>query len=114
LRWNYAISANSGNAHPGFHGESYSSIIGSVNYLTCATCPDITNTVHVLASHTSKPSKCAWLQLNNLIQYLKGTRDWVLTIGLAPPFDFEDGTSKLNMQCAFTIFTDSDHASEQD
>jgi hypothetical protein len=114
LRWNYTIPANSGDAHPGFHGESYSSINGSVNYLACATRPDIANAVCVLASHASNPSKRAWLQLNNLVQYLKATRDWVLTIGLAPPFEFEPGTSKLDMQRAFTVFTDSDHASEQD
>jgi hypothetical protein len=114
LQWNVAISPNTGPTHPGFHSVSFPSILGAINYLACATRPDVSNAVRVLASHAAKPSKSAWFALNWLVRYLKGTRNQVLVFGLDLPFDFAEGSSRPSMQNAFTVFSDSDYASEND
>lgn len=114
LRFGVNIPKNTGDIHPGWFGVSYNRIIGMMNFLSCCTRLDITNAIRVLASHTAKPSKQAWLELHHCAQYLETTKDWGITFGLNSPFllpDLEMNTT--TSQPYLTTFCDSDHASEQ-
>jgi transposase InsO family protein len=120
LRYNYDIPKNTGPPHQPFHGVSYSSLVGGINYLATVSRPDIANAVRVLSSHCSNPSKRAHVQLNNLIAYLKTTRNYVLTFGLKLPFSLQQPvqpqSSKRRRRTAnfVTVFSDADWAKEPD
>jgi hypothetical protein len=120
LKFGYDIPKNTHEPHRPFHGVSYSSLIGGVNYIAMVSRPDIANAVRVLASHCSNPSKRAHIQLNNLIAYLKTTRDWVLTFGLRFPFEFlppaypETSSRRKPISKLITVFSDADWAKEPD
>ena len=53
----------------------YSSLIGSINYCTIATCPDILYSTNKCTQFTSKPSLTHWETARRIIQYLIQSRD---------------------------------------
>jgi hypothetical protein len=118
LKFGYDIPKNTGEPHQPFHGVAYSSLIGGLIYVATATRPDIANAVRVLSSHSANPSKRAFVQLNNLIAYLKTTRDWVLGFGLPFPFSFQaacqpkTSTRRKETHQLITVFSDADWAKE--
>ena len=118
IRANITIEKNNGPPFPGFHNISYASVIGAINFISCCTRPDICNAVRILAAHSSNPSKKAWKQLNQLVTYLKTTRNWVLCFGLPSPYIMNPATNDQshmkNSENLFTVYTDADWAQESD
>lgn len=53
--------------------EKYLRAIGSINYLSVATRPDITYTVNYLARFSSDPRQKHWTAIEHLTQYLNTT-----------------------------------------
>jgi Reverse transcriptase (RNA-dependent DNA polymerase) len=78
--------------------SEYASEIGSLNYLSVGTRPDISFTVNHLAQFSSNPSKSHWEALKRLYRYLKGTQELVLTYG-GPEMDWKT---------EFVAFADAD------
>jgi hypothetical protein len=58
--------------------SSYQSIVGSLNWLSLSTRPDITTAVTLLASHLHNPSNGHLEAAQHVLCYLKGTPDWGL------------------------------------
>lgn len=54
----------------------YRSAIGSLNYLSQCTRPDITYVVGKLSQHLENPSDTHWGAFKRVIRYLKGTKDY--------------------------------------
>ncbi|KAL0380426.1 UNVERIFIED_CONTAM: Retrovirus-related Pol polyprotein from transposon TNT 1-94 [Sesamum angustifolium] len=79
-------------AHALFKNESgvsvaqlrYSQIIGSLQYLTNGTRPDISFSVSKLARYTSCPDKTHWGALDRVLRYLKGTVSLAIHYGRFP------------------------------
>lgn len=59
-------------------GLDYRSAIGSLNYLSQCTRPDITYTVGKLSQFLEKPNESHWSAFKRVVRYLKGTQDWGL------------------------------------
>ncbi|KAL0365385.1 UNVERIFIED_CONTAM: Retrovirus-related Pol polyprotein from transposon TNT 1-94 [Sesamum angustifolium] len=62
----------------------YSQIIGSLQYLTNGTRPDISFSVSKLARYTSCPDKTHWGALDRVLRYLKGTVSLAIHYGRFP------------------------------
>ncbi|MBW0492775.1 hypothetical protein O181_032490 [Austropuccinia psidii MF-1] len=60
-------------------GISYRSAIGSINYLSTATRPDISYAVSSLLQFLEQPGINHWKAFLHFLQYLKGTQDLALT-----------------------------------
>ncbi len=61
------------------HSNSYASLIGSLQYLTVATCPDIAYAVNWLAAYTANLSFDHHNAAKRVLRYLKGTRSYRIT-----------------------------------
>jgi hypothetical protein len=59
----------------------YSSMVGKAVWLSRATRPDIAHAVHLLSRHLAAPRRVDYLNLQKLLRYLKGTKDYVITLG---------------------------------
>jgi hypothetical protein len=59
--------------------NEYASLIGSLQYLTVATRPDIAYAVNWLASFTANPSFKHYNAAKRVLRYLKGTRNYGIT-----------------------------------
>ena len=59
--------------------NSYASLIGSLQYLTVATHPDIAYAVNQLAAYTANPSFNHHNAAKCMLRYLKGTRSYGIT-----------------------------------
>jgi hypothetical protein len=64
----------------GVKNTEYFSIIGSLNYVSVGTRPDITYAVNCLACFSSKPSAVHWKALRHLLGYLAATKEKTLQI----------------------------------
>lgn len=53
----------------------YRSAIGSLNYLSQCTRPDITYAVGKLSQHLENPSDTHWSAFKRVVRYIKGTKD---------------------------------------
>jgi len=84
--------------------ERYQAAVGSLNFLSCMTRPDITFTVSILAKFTQKPQEQHHLVLQRTLRYLKATRTLGLTYGLDREFQEE-----LMPMDKLYGFTDADH-----
>jgi hypothetical protein len=56
----------------------YGGAIGSLQYLSCTTRPDIAYTVGQLASFTSDPGVAHWHAIKHLLRYIKGTMAYAI------------------------------------
>ncbi|MBW0558812.1 hypothetical protein O181_098527, partial [Austropuccinia psidii MF-1] len=56
----------------------YQKVIGSLNYLTQHTRPNIMFTVNQLSKYSTKPTSKHWTAIKHLLRYLKGTMLFVL------------------------------------
>lgn len=63
---------------------NYGGAIGSLQYLSCTTCPDIIYTVGQLASFTANPGVAHWSTIKHLFCYIKGTTDYGITYAPDP------------------------------
>jgi len=59
-------------------GLDYRSAIGSLNYLSQCTRPDITYAVGKLSQYLENPNEIHWGAFKRVLRYLKGTHDWGL------------------------------------
>lgn len=57
-------------------GLDYRSAIGSLNYLSQCTRPDITYVVGKLLQFLENPNDSHWMAFKRVVRYLKGTQDW--------------------------------------
>ncbi|MBW0535863.1 hypothetical protein O181_075578 [Austropuccinia psidii MF-1] len=60
-------------------GVNYRSAIGSVNYLSTATRPDLSHAVSSLSQFLERPGINHWKAFLHLLQYLKGSQNLALT-----------------------------------
>ena len=80
------------------HSVNYGGTIGSLQYLSCTTRPDIAYTVSQLASFTSDPGVAHWNVIKHLFQYIKGTMSYAITYFPDP-----------SMTQLFTTYSDANH-----
>jgi hypothetical protein len=80
----------------------YLSAIGTLQYLSTMTCPDIAYTVSYLACFNSNPGPKHWAAVKHLFRYLKGTLEFKLTYSGALGAD------------VFTAFCDAAHGDCKD
>lgn len=78
----------------------YSTLIGSLMYLTSCTRPDIAQAVGALARYMSKPTIAHWTAAKHVLRYLTGTTDYGIV--------FTPSNSTLNAYC------DANHAGDID
>lgn len=81
----------------------YINILGAVAYLAIATRPDIAYAVSVLSRFSKSPGLLHWNALKNLLQYLKGTKDYKLRYAPNPT------SPEL-----FIAYSDADHGGNPD
>lgn len=77
----------------------YRQAVGSLLYLSVATRPDITFSVHNASQHLEKPEKMHWNAVKRILKYLKGT----ISYGLYYP---------RNEDIRLSVFCDSDYAGD--
>ena len=59
----------------------YHEAIGSLNYCTIATRPDIAFSISLLAQYMNNPRQTHWEAVKHIFRYLSGTKDWRLVYG---------------------------------
>jgi transposase InsO family protein len=59
----------------------YREAIGSLMYVSVATCPDITHAVSALSRFLDNPGSTHWEAVKRVFRYLAGTRTFALTYG---------------------------------
>ena len=85
------------------HSVNYGGAIGSLQYLSCTTRPDIAYTVSQLTSFTSDPGVAHWNVIKHLFRYIKGTMSYAITYSLDP-----------SMTQLFTTYSDANHGGCKD
>jgi hypothetical protein len=63
------------------HGNNYRELIGSLQYLTLATRPDINFTTSKLTQFLTNPGRVHLQAALHVLRYLKGTKRWCLNLG---------------------------------
>eukprot|EP00873_Tetraselmis_striata_P037639 jgi/Tetstr1/457903/TSEL_044421.t1 len=81
--------------------ETYRAILGSVNFLTMCTRPDLAFAISVLSRFQSAPQKIHLMQLKRVLRYLKGTPGMGINYGATEP-----GGARL------VVYSDSDWAAD--
>ena len=88
----------------------YQQIVGSLNYASISTRPDITYAVHILSCHLKNPGPNHLTAAKVVLRYLKGTKD----VGLI----FNGEHSMMNPSNLFSLhidaYSDSDWAGDVD
>jgi hypothetical protein len=59
--------------------NDYASLMGSLQYLAIATCPDIAYAVNRLAAYTANPSFEHYTAVKRVLRYIKGTQNYGIT-----------------------------------
>ena len=59
--------------------NSFTCLLSSLQYLTTATCPDITFAVNRLSTYTANPSLAHQMAVKHILRYLAGTKDLGIT-----------------------------------
>lgn len=73
---------------PRFENQlEYSSLVGSLMYLSSCTRPDITFAVNILARSTHAPTRAHWEAAKRVLRYLKGSADLGLRYSHDTPVD---------------------------
>ena len=60
-------------------GNDYASLVGLLQYIAIATCPDIAYAVSRLGSYTSNPGLEHYTAAKRVLRYLQGTKDLEIT-----------------------------------
>ena len=81
----------------------YASLVGSLNYASVCTRPDISFAVSVLCKHLKNPSQNHWQAAKRVLRYLKGTQNY----GLTYDYDTTDN-------CTLSGYCDASYASTLD
>ena len=80
----------------------YQFAVGSLQYLSTMTRPDITFAVSTVAKFCSKPTKEHWIAVKRIMRYLKGSINYGLLY------------RKIESSASFIGFSDSDWAGDVD
>jgi hypothetical protein len=83
--------------------ETYRELVGKVVWISRASRPDITYTVHMLARKVAAPRYVDLLNLRELVRYLYSTKDFGITLG---------GKWKINGYCDANFITHEDPESK--
>jgi hypothetical protein len=59
--------------------NDYASLLGSLQYLAIATCPDIVYAMNRLAAYTANPSLQHYTAAKRVLRYVKGTKHYGIT-----------------------------------
>ncbi len=78
----------------------YSTLIGSLMYLSVCTRPDIAQAVGALARYMATPTTVHWTAAKTVLRYLAGTADCGITFGTGPP--------------GLDVYCDADYAGDVD
>jgi len=89
--------------HAFMRSVDYGAAIGSLQYLSCITRPDIAYTVGQLASFTADPGVPHWHAIKHLLCYIKGTMEYGITYAPDP-----------SMSQLFTTYSDANHGGCKD
>lgn len=73
----------------GSKSNSYTSLIGSLQYLATATRPDIAYAINRLAAYTANPSMTHYSAVKKVLRYLSGTKKSGITYS-AKSHEFQD------------------------
>lgn len=65
-------------------GHNYRRAVGSLNYLSQCTRPDLSHSVSLLSQFLEKPTLAHWSHFKRVLRYLRGTSSLCLTYGVAP------------------------------
>lgn len=65
----------------------YPSLVGSLNYASICTRPDISYAVSILCKHLKHPAQNHWQAAKRVLRYLKGTKSYGLTYDKSPTDD---------------------------
>ena len=68
-------------------GVNYRALVGSLNYLSVLTCPDISHAVSVLSQHLEAPGIQHFRAAEQVFQYLAGTKQVGLVFTNKPSLD---------------------------
>ena len=68
------LDGNEGN-----QSNSFAKLLGELQFLANATCPDIAYTINRLEAYTANPSLQDATALKRILRYLKGTKDYGIT-----------------------------------
>lgn len=90
-------------------GHNYRRAVGSLNYLSQCTRPDISHSVSLLSQFLEKPTLSHWGHFKRVLRYLRGTSSLGLTYGVQP---VNETLTKLkpNSQSPPLAFSDSNWA----
>ena len=94
--------------------KPYRAIVGSLMYLAVATRPDLAFFTHEMSKFVTNPGPQHWNALKNGLRYLKGTKNYGLTLG---GIVSNDEMKKLNLkvkELSFRGFSDADFANSLD
>ena len=82
--------------------RNYRGLIGSLNYLSLSSRPDIAQASHVLSSFLENPGEQHWVAAKHVLRYLQGTKDLCLTF------------KKCDSGMGLVGYSDSDWAGNED
>jgi hypothetical protein len=91
-------------------GKPFRELVGSLNYISTKTRPDIMHALQQVSQFMSNPGKAHWTALLRILRYLKGTMDLGIT------FDSQNDLLKgyFGEAPSAACFTDSDWANDLD
>ena len=90
----------------GDRSNAYASLLGALQFLTCATRPDIAYAVSRLSRFTANPSKTHYSAAKRLLRYLAGTKRYGLTYHTEKPY--------LQGENLFYAYLDAAYANAED
>jgi hypothetical protein len=84
----------------------YASLIGSLNYCTVATRPDIAYAVNKCAQYSSKPNVTHWEAAKRIVRYLLNTREYGILY-------VREGDRTMGFAHNLVGYTDADFAGDR-
>jgi hypothetical protein len=84
----------------------YREVVGSLQYLSYSTRPDINYAVNLLSRYTINPGMKHWLATQHLMKYLKGTTEYGL--------EFSNKGMNTNNNLEITTYSDADWGGDLD
>ena len=91
------------NSPPVSKDTPYASLVGSLNYASVCTRPDISYAVSLLCKHLKNPTQNHWQAAKRVLRYLKGTKHY----GLNYEYNASDN-------CTLSGYCDASYASTHD
>lgn len=90
-------------------GQNYRRDVGSLNYLSQCTRPDISHSVSLLSRFLERPTMAHWAHFKQVLRYLRGTSTLGLSYGFVP---VNETLSRLKPVLGGppTVFSDSNWA----